>query len=277
MNDITEWNFANAEMTVYAHAPSLDGARTAAIGSFACADAMAGEVALKVAVVRLREAGFGAVLGPMNGTTWSSYRLVTQSEGRDPFFLEPANPSHFVTAFENAGFDVVGRYCSAVRDSAAPAPDANRPPGIHLRSLRADALEDELSRIFDVCLQAFARNAFYTPIPRAAFIEGYRALAVHIDPELVLLAEDGTGALRGFLFALPDPSNPAHTVILKTYASLVPGCGSALANRFHRIAGRRGFSEVIHALMHEDNLSAEHSTRTAGRIFRRYALYGKSL
>jgi len=34
---------------------------------------------------------------------------------------------------------------------------------------------------------------------------------------------------------------------------------------------------VIHALMHESNLSATHSGNTGGKIFRRYALWGGRL
>jgi hypothetical protein len=66
------------------------------------------------------------------------------------------------------------------------------------------------------------------------------------------------------------------SVILKTYASQVKGGGSMLANAFHERARKR-FSEVIHALMHETNLSAQHSGNTGGKVFRRYALWGGRL
>jgi hypothetical protein len=38
-----------------------------------------------------------------------------------------------------------------------------------------------------------------------------------------------------------------------------------------------GFTEVIHALMHEDNASRERSTRHKANLFRRYALMGRVL
>ena len=40
---------------------------------------------------------------------------------------------------------------------------------------------------------------------------------------------------------------------------------------------KRGYSDVIHALMHESNLSATHSGNTGGHVFRRYALWGGQL
>jgi hypothetical protein len=100
-----------------------------------------------------------------------------------------------------------------------------------------------------------------------------------INPELVLLAEDEAGELKAFLFALPNFAEGPQpkTVILKTYASAVKGGGSMLANAFHERAKAQGFTEVIHALMHETNLSAQHSDKTGGKVFRRYALWGGRL
>lgn len=100
-----------------------------------------------------------------------------------------------------------------------------------------------------------------------------------IDPELVLLAENDAGELKAFLFALPNLAEGPQpkAAILKTYASRVKGGGSMLANAFHERARKRGFVEVIHALMHESNLSATHSGNTGGEIFRRYALWGGQL
>jgi hypothetical protein len=64
-------------------------------------------------------------------------------------------------------------------------------------------------------------------------------------------------------------------VILKTYASLRPGVGSVLSEAFHAAAERLGFRRAIHALMHDDNLSLQHSGRIGGRVFRRYVLLGR--
>ena len=94
-----------------------------------------------------------------------------------------------------------------------------------------------------------------------------------------LLAEDEAGELKAFLFAIPDLAQgpKPKAVILKTYASRVKGGGSMLANAFHERAKKRGFTEVIHALMHESNLSATHSGNAGGSVFRRYALWGGRL
>jgi hypothetical protein len=226
----------------------------------------------------LKAEGFGAVLGPMDGNTWGKHRLVVDSDGRAPFLMEPANPAHYVAAFDQAGLAVVSRYVSAVRPADASATAAT-PTGLHLRCVDLTRAEEELTRVHALSLEAFADNRFYQPIGLEDFLASYRPILPAMDPELVLLLEDEAGALRGFLFAMPNlVEGPwTKTVILKTYASRVKGGGSMLANAFHGRVRARGFAEVIHALMHESNLSAAHSDRTGGKVFRRYALWGGRL
>ncbi|NIQ95070.1 MAG: hypothetical protein GWN87_13315, partial [Desulfuromonadales bacterium] len=55
--------------------------RTAAIGRFHCGDSAAGEGLLTRVLADLDSAGFQFVVGPMDGDTWHSYRLVVESDG----------------------------------------------------------------------------------------------------------------------------------------------------------------------------------------------------
>jgi hypothetical protein len=270
---------AGAELVVFREAPSLDGAKTAALGAFSCESAEAGASLIREAIAKLKAEGFGAVLGPMDGNTWGKHRLVVESDGRPPFLMEPANPAHYVDAFEQSGLDVVSRWVSAVRPADIPPSASKAPEGIRLRNYDPAKAEDELRRIHRLSLQQFASNHFYVPIGEDEFLASYRPMLKAIDPELVLLAEDEAGELKAFLFALPNFAEgpKTKTVILKTYASAVKGGGSMLANAFHARAKARGFVDVIHALMHETNSSAQHSDKTGGKVFRRYALWGGRL
>lgn len=270
---------SGASLAIYRDGPSLDGAQTAALGEFACDTPEAGAGLIREAMVQLKAEGFGAVLGPMDGSTWAKHRLVIESNGRPPFLMEPANPAHFVDAFEQSGLKIVSRYVSAVR-TADVLPSTSAPPvGVRLRNFDLARAEEELTRIHALSLEAFASNHFYQPIALEAFLASYRPVLKAFDPELVLIAEDETGDLKAFLFAIPDLAEgpKPKAAILKTYASRVKGGGSMLANAFHERAKKRGFSEVIHALMHETNLSATHSGNAGGTVFRRYALWGGKL
>jgi hypothetical protein len=270
---------ADAGLTVWRDAPSLDGARTAALGAFSCADAPAGARLLRATAANLAAEGFAALIGPMDGDTWSAHRLVIESDGSAPFLMEPQNPSHFPEAFDAAGFAIVARYCSAERPGDAPIEASPLAAGITLRAFKSGDAEGELARIHALSLRAFADNAFYKPISAEHFIGLYLPIVPLLEPELVLMAEDAQGQLVGFLFAIPDfaEGDAPRSVILKTYASLQKGVGGALARVFHERVRERGFSRVIHALMHESNLSARHSGNLNARVFRRYGLWAKLL
>lgn len=267
---------SGARLSIWREAPSLNGARTATLGAFACETPEAGARLIREAMAQLRAEGFGAVLGPMDGSTWAKHRLVVDSDGRPPFLMEPANPDHYVAAFEQSGLGVVSRYVSAERPADLPASSSPPAPGIRLRHFDPSKAEAELTRIHALSLESFASNHFYVPIPLEAFLDGYRPVLKAIDPDLVLIAENEAGDLAGFLFALPNlAEGPSpKSVILKTYASRAKGAGSTMANAFHAMARKKGFARVIHALMHETNLSATHSGNTGGKVFRRYALWG---
>lgn len=268
-----------ASLAIFRDAPSLDGARTAALGAFTCDTPEAGAALIREALAQLKSEGFAAVLGPMDGNTWAKHRLVIESDGRSPFLMEPQNPTHYVDAFEQSGLKIVSRYVSAVRTADVLASTSPPPASLRLREFDPARAEEQLTQIHALSLEAFASNHFYQPIALEDFLASYRPVLKAIDPELVLLAEDEAGDLKAFLFALPNLAEgpKPKAVILKTYASRVKGGGSMLANAFHERAKKRGFSEVIHALMHETNLSATHSGNTDSHIFRRYALWGGKL
>jgi hypothetical protein len=234
---------------------------------------------LRDAVAKLAEEGFEAVIGPMDGDTWSAHRLVIESDGSAPFLMEPHNPEHYPDAFEGAGFAAVARYVSADAPCDAPISGAMLPAGITLRAFDHADAERELARIHELSLRAFADNAFYRPIPFEQFAGMYRPVLGAIDPELAVMAEDDEGELVGFMFAIPDYAEGAEprTAILKTCASLKRGLGGYLVREFHLRARDKGFARGVHALMHEDNPSTRLSARFGGRVFRRYALWGLRL
>jgi hypothetical protein len=277
MTDLREAPGARARL--YRSAPAWDGLRTAAIGDFRCDSVASGAGLLRAIAADLAAGGVEAVLGPMNGDTWHSYRLVTESDGSPPFLLEPVSKPHDLAAFEAAGFAPVGRYFSArvrTADAIGPAPDPL--PGLTIEPWDGADAEAHFASVHDLSCAAFAGNAFYTSIDRATFLGMYMPLVPMIRRDLVFLARH-EGRLAGFLFGIPNYQEgltPA-SAILKTYASLVPGAGHALARAFHEAALSAGFETVIHALIHDTNASADRSRRHGGTVFRRYALMGRRL
>jgi hypothetical protein len=269
-----------ASCRVYRDAPSFDGLKTAAIGGFRCDSVEAGTTLLHEAATMLASEGYAALLGPMDGDTWHAYRVVTESDGSAPFAMEPVSGLHDRAAFESNGFAPVSSYVS----TRAALPDAIGPgapvtvAGVTVAPWDGQNAGQLIGGLFDMSAHSFAGKAFFKPIAREEFLKLYEPMLPAIDPRFVLFARDQNG-LIGFLFGLPNLSEGKQpkTVILKTYASARPGVGHLLADTFHRAARDFGFTEVIHALMHVDNVSLARSKQHDAKIFRRYALMVRRL
>jgi predicted N-acetyltransferase YhbS len=271
--------------------PALPGQRLGIIGHFATTAAPASCELLAAACTELRQHGVTLAVGPMDGTTWRRYRLLTERGPEPPFFLEPDNPDDWPEGFLAAGFTPLAGFFSALNDDLT-IEDPRIPrtvarlenSGVTFRALQPGAFRAELERIYAVSRLSFQSNFLYTPLAEADFIAQYEPIRAHIRPELVILAEHQSRAV-GFVFAIPDLAQARRgqvvdTVVLKTVAVLpgrtYAGLGNVLVAKCQQAARAQGFRRVIHALMHERNNSLNLSGHYA-RPFRRYTLYSRLL
>ena len=211
----------------------------------------------------LSSEGFAALLGPMEGDTWHSYRLITESDGSPPFLLEPVSGPHDKSAFETSGFAPVSVYVSTrarLDDAIGPAAP------VHLDDVTVAAWDGRdtealIGKLFDMSTASFGARAFFKPIDKADFLKLYEPVLPLLDPRLVLFARDREAVLSAFSSASPIGSRASG----RTPSSSRPmrarehGVGHLLADAFHRIARDLGFVDVIHALMHVDNISLDRS------------------
>lgn len=270
-----------ARAVIYRDAPQWQGRATVAIGDFRCESPEAGASLLQAICGELAQQGVAKVIGPMNGSTWHSYRLVSESDGSPAFLMEPDSRPQDLAAFEAAGFAPIARYFSARADLAVTMGPAPAPiPGIEIANWDGTDPEAHFAEVHALSSQAFAGNLFYQPVTIEAFLGLYMPFVPLLKPDLIFTARAAQGGgLLGYLFGIPDyGAGPSpDTVILKTYASLRPGLGHHLSHAFHGRAQAMGFAKVIHALIHDDNRSADRSRRHGAEVFRRYLLMGRSL
>ena len=268
--------------------------RTGIVGHYRAQAADAGIMLLQEAQQLCVAEGAVRVIGPMDGSTWQSYRFVL-SEGHSPsvpgsapFPLEPWNPAEYVAHFEAAGFRPVSYYQSRVataawtprKGSAELAARVAR-AGITVRPLDLPRLEETLREAWPICRDAFSSAPFYRAVGFERFREVHWALVSSLPEEFILLARSAESRLLAFVLAYPDVTSnetPATSrIILKTLA-VAPDCGvwgvgTHLADEIHRLAYERGYSGVVHALMNEGNDSMRISERFGSVPFRRYALF----
>ena len=125
--------------------PPLPNHHPGLIGHYFAADAAAAAALLQTACDHLTAQGCTLALGPMDGSTWQRYRLVTERGSEPPFFLEPDNPDDWPAHFTDNGFTVFAQYYSSLntdlsRQDPRLAEFAQRiaGQGVTLRPLRLD-------------------------------------------------------------------------------------------------------------------------------------------
>lgn len=270
----------DAKVSVYLQGPDWEGVATATIGDFSCKTPEAGLGVLQAAIERIRQAGISRIIGPMSGDTWHSYRFVCESDGSAPFLMEPTNKPHEPDVFKSVGFTTISRYFSArVPLAHAATSSATASDLFEVEPWDGTNPEDLFRQVYELSLEAFSENAFYTPISQSDFLAMYMPVVPLLNRDLIFIARRPDGSLAGFLFGIPNYAEgpKPKSAILKTYASLERGAGRQLANHFHKSALKLGFETAIHALIHDDNQSADRSVAEGAKLFRRYKLLGLHL
>lgn len=270
--------------------PHLPDQKLGLIGHFEARERSAANDLLRAGCTELKKRGCTLAVGPMDGSTWNRYRLVSEFGIEPPFFLEPTNPPEYPGDFSGAGFAPLATYSSAISTDLRfedPRMDSVHRRvadcGIQIRNIRPEEFEEELKRIFDVCLISFRNNFLYTPISQDDFLSQYTKVRPILQKELVLIAEQDSRPV-GFLFTLPDilarQRNAPATIIHKTLAVLPDraqaGLGGLLIAECQKFASKLGYTRAIFALMHDSNASRSISSRCATPM-RRYTLFSKTL
>lgn len=273
----------------YSHTPIYEGRQIGTIGGCELNDSQESVQLLTDAANYLHEThGCQTVVGPMNANTWLQHRLILETNGRDPFLMEPVEPDYFHALFSAAGFSILSKYSSSSIDLTKEQShyqsieDRLKKTCVTTRSINPDQFEKDLNSIFDLSLVSFADNFLYTPISRDLFVGKYMSARDSIDPELVILAERDD-ELVGYVFCMPDLLAKAYSkkpaIIIKTLACQqersLAGLGTYLVAKAQEIAKTKGYTEAIHALQFENNSSLRISQRFDATIFRRYGLMAK--
>ena len=231
--------------------------------------------------------GVDKIIGPMQHSTWNAYRLVTESDGSPPFFLESLQMFQNTEPWIQAGFTPRYGYHSSklcLQSETSRIRKAEQrliKHGITFRTIRLDDFEMELRAVYKMSLKSFARNLFYTPCTEEEFLNVYLPFQERIDPEWIRIAETDQGVC-GYLFAVPDAlqaqrGEPITDLILKTLAVLpgrkYAGLGAVLVNQVHRRAKQQKMTHAIHALMYDGNVSG--NIGKDANVIRRYHLFEK--
>src|SRR5262245_11604021 len=190
--------------------PTYRDHRVGLFGHYAARDESAARQVLNYACEQLLHRGCTMAVGPMDGNTWSNYRLVLDQGSEPRFFLEPDNPIDWPEHFVKCGFQPIAHYFSALnedignhRDGLTRIARRMTERGITIRSIRLEHFAEDLQRIHAIATVTFRNNFLYSPLGESEFIAQYRGMIRFVPTDLVLLAER-RGQPVGFVFAVPD-------------------------------------------------------------------------
>ena len=244
----------------------------------------------------LKKEGIETIIGPLNGTTWNTYRYVTEKGSRKQFLLEPWNEDYSVSLFEKLDFKHLAGYISTVMEGMNSDGRKNLNKKIeklkkfdYYEDIRVESAENKdlltvLNKVYDLTVEAFKNNFLYSKLEREIFLKMYLSYEGKIIKKFfkMLYLKDG---LIGYVFGIPDYTELGYkgkidTIILKTIAVSPEyngkGMGYILINSLIEEAEKEGYENVIYALMHESNVS-KNIGLLLGNMLRKYTLFIKEL
>jgi hypothetical protein len=155
--------------------PQYAGERLGLLGHYAARDASAAAEVLSAACRTLAAQGCTLAVGPIDGSTWRRYRVLTDRGREPPFFLEPDNPDEWPGQFEAAGFEACARYYSSLNEDNSRTRSRSETErlltedGYRWRSLAVHDIESEPDRLWRLSSAAFRDNLSTHPSAAANF------------------------------------------------------------------------------------------------------------
>jgi len=160
----------------------------------------------------LRDRGLEVMRGPASFSTNEEAGMLVEGFDRPPTIMMPYNPPYYPELLEEMGFRAAKNLVSYWKEENDP-PDyllraekvvRRRYPELSVRSLRMDDFQEEVRRIREVYNEAWGENWGFVPMTEEEFRHLAKDLKPVVEPELVLVVEDGDGRPVGFALALPD-------------------------------------------------------------------------
>ncbi len=273
--------------------PTEKGIHIGTIGNIEITDMNYAEELLNQCELIFKEKGVHTVVAPMNGNTWKQYRTLKRSTDDPIFLLENVSPIEYNELLKKLGFEECNIYTSnkgKISDAHYSniieiAKENLAKENIIIRKFNKENPLKDLNKIYNVSIQSFKRNPFYTDIKVEEFISQYTPYLSMIDDNLVMIAEK-EGIEIGFVFCIPNYNEmklygKIKTLILKTIAVLPEyedlAIGNIMLDKIKNIALEKGFEDWIFAFMHNNNTSQRMAKRNKANIIREYALYRKEI
>ena len=280
--------------------PDIDLSRNKKVLLFGQPDVSLSNVQLHEALHQIvafgRDEAFQEIIGPMEGSTWHSYRTTLFHTGE----LHPGdiNTHKNLRAVLLEGsdevpalppFTCIESYASCEMSPAEVAQNLAKNPANHayqslcFEAIAAKDFLEKVASLFEMVSLTFSRNQLFSPLGKDEFIALYAPLATLAKDGWLQLATMHKEAV-GFVLLLED----TQTFVVKTLGRLpgnalarmgIPSAqlGAAMARQCQELFMASGKQRLVMALMHEKNPSYTWAINNGGRVFARYGLFSTLL
>lgn len=193
----------------------IDGARVAFFGFWESRDDLDANRRLFRALGDWAKAqGATRLYGPIDFSTFGSYRVRLDAFEAGAFPGEPWNPPYYPELLEQLGFSQRYRYLSTLTDTESAAESIRadylrvKPrleQHVRLETLDGDFWMNNLDELYGLVDQVFGGNFAYSRLSREAFEQHCgRPFAERLCPHSSVLARSPDGRIAGFFLVYPD-------------------------------------------------------------------------
>jgi GNAT superfamily N-acetyltransferase len=243
-----------------------------------------GVAALQAARNWLKEKGCTRAYGPINLSTWFTYRYKLPSPDPYQFWFEPIAPDSYRSCFTKADFVDDSLFLSEAIETyatleayAKPAYEKAIASGYRIEGVdTARFVKELLPRLYPICMKSFAKNYLFEPISLEGFLALYSGISSIVDLKHSQLLYSPEGELIGFSLWIVENRH----IMMKTVAVDPAYQGRGLSNAMVWPAIQSGKLEADRfagVMFKADNISASYSKH--GKLFWRheYMLYRSDL
>ena len=265
---------------------AFKGQKVACLGSFECVNNEFYAMSIINEVkIEAQKQNANLLIGPMDGSTWHSYRFCDQPNDNDYFFSEPVHHQYYPGMFKAAGFKPFSKYLASKVDIVNKVPDDILKiqhhfikQGITLRKIDMDNFSEEVKKIHAFSQKWFRSYFLYTAISEKDFLKKYERLKSRIIDDLVCIAEDNEGEIIGVFFCLPDhfDKNNQRVIgdtLIRDQSTHFKGLGLLMYFKMAQNIKSRGFNQFIHPIMVHDVTQNSVAKSYEGKPYRSYSLF----
>ncbi len=161
---------------------------------------------------KARALGYKQIIGPLNYTTWLSYRWAIDHPELK-IYPDCDNPSYYVDFIQRLGYHKLYTYRSAtilidnaLYELGQKTYQQKLQEGFEFKLISGQPTTDDIKAIYDISTAAFAGGPLYSELPYQYFEQIYLQWMQRVEPIAYVAYKDGRAV--GFVMGYMNPYSP---------------------------------------------------------------------